>query len=88
MANKTIFNLVAADNEFERDFGKFLDGAADVHRFAKLPGRFGFAIEYTDHATNLRYYEPDSAAVDTAGAHYVIETDARTSMSRTRIVRR
>ncbi len=76
-AEKTIFNLVAADNEFERDFGKFLDAAPDVDRFAKLPARFGFAIEYTDSATNLRYYEPDFVAVDTAGVHYVIETKGR-----------
>jgi type III restriction enzyme len=76
-AVKTIFNLVAADNEFERDFAKFLNGASDVHRFAKLPGRFGFAIEYTDNATNLRFYEPDFVAVDTSGAHYVIETKGR-----------
>ena len=76
-AHKTIFNLVAADNEFERDFAKFLNGASDVHRFAKLPLRFGFAIEYTDNATNLRYYEPDFVAVDTSGVHYVLETKGR-----------
>ena len=42
--------------------------------FAKLPRRFGFTIEYTDSATNLRYYEPDFVAVDLDGVHYVIET--------------
>lgn len=73
-ADKTVFNLVAADNEFERDFARFLEDAADVTSFAKLPRRFGFAIEYTDSATNLRYYEPDFVAVDGGGRHYVIET--------------
>ena len=73
-ASKTVFNLVAADNEFERDFARFLQDAADVTSFAKLPRRFGFAIEYTDSATNLRYYEPDFVAVDGDGRHYVIET--------------
>ena len=76
-ASKTIFNLVAADNEFERDFAKFLNTAVDVQWFAKLPQRFGFTIEYTDSATNLRYYEPDFVAVDTDGVHYVIETKGR-----------
>lgn len=76
-ARKTIFNLVAADNEFERDFAKLLESASDVVRFAKLPLRFGFTIEYTDSATNLRYYEPDFVAVDDAGIHYVIETKGR-----------
>jgi type III restriction enzyme len=73
-ASKTVFNLVAADNDFEREFGRFLQDAKDVSSFAKLPKRFGFTIEYTDSATNLRYYEPDFVAVDLDGVHYVIET--------------
>ena len=55
---------MAADNEFEREFAHFLQDATDVTSFAKLPdGDFGFTIEYTDSATNLRYYEPDFVAV-------------------------
>jgi type III restriction enzyme len=73
-ASKTVFNLVAGDNEFERQFGQFLQDAPDVESFAKLPRRFGFTIEYTDSATNLRYYEPDFVAVDLDGSRYVIET--------------
>jgi type III restriction enzyme len=76
-AGKTIFNLVAVENDFERQFAQFLQDAADVDRFAKLPGRFGFTIEYTDSATNLRYYEPDFVAVDSRGIHYLIETKGR-----------
>jgi type III restriction enzyme len=76
-ASKTVFNLVAADNDFERDFAHFLQDAADVVSFAKLPGRFGFTIEYTDNATNLRYYEPDFVAVSSTGDHYLIETKGR-----------
>lgn len=73
-ASKTVFNLVAADNDFEREFARFLQDAKDVRSFAKLLKRFGFMIEYTDSATNLRYYEPDFVAVDLDGVHYVIET--------------
>jgi type III restriction enzyme len=73
-ASKTVFNLVAADNDFEREFAHFLQDATDVRSFAKLPNRFGFTIEYTDSSTNLRYYEPDFIAVDKDGVHYVIET--------------
>jgi restriction endonuclease len=62
-ASKTVFNLVGADNEVERDFAHFLQDATDARAFAKLPQRFGFAIEYTDSATNLRYYEPDLVGV-------------------------
>jgi type III restriction enzyme len=78
-AQKTIFNFVAADNEFERDFARFLEESADVAAFAKLPptSRLPFAIEYTDNATNLRFYEPDFVAVLSDGSHWLIETKGR-----------
>lgn len=76
-ADKTVFNLVPCDNEFERQFAKFLEDAPDVERFAKLPEQFGFAIEYTDAAGNLRYYEPDWVVVTTDGRHHLTETKGR-----------
>ena len=78
-AQKTIFNFVAADNEFERDFARFLEESADVAAFAKLPptSRLPFAIEYTDNATNLRFYEPDFVAVLSDDSHWLIETKGR-----------
>jgi type III restriction enzyme len=71
---KCVFNLVPCDNDFEREFAKFLDNAPDVSAFAKLPRAFGFAIEYTDAAINLRNYEPDFVAVDTSGIHWLLES--------------
>ncbi|MGA7383832.1 MAG: DEAD/DEAH box helicase family protein [Methylocella sp.] len=73
-ADKSIFNLVPCDNEFEKEFAQFLQKAPDVQRFAKLPEQFGFAIEYTDSAGNLRYYEPDFAVLTADGIHYLVET--------------
>ncbi len=70
----TVFNLVPCDNGFEHDFAKFLDNAEDVTAFAKLPQPFGFSIEYTDGAMNLRSYYPDFVAVDTGGTHWLLET--------------
>lgn len=70
----TVFNLVPCDNPFERDFAKFLDHAEDVAAFAKLPQPFGFSIEYTDGAMNLRSYYPDFVAVGTDGRHWLLET--------------
>lgn len=74
---RTVFNLVACDNQFERAFADFLDGCAKVARFAKLPERFGFSIPYTDAALRLRYYEPDFVAVLADGAHFLLETKGR-----------
>ncbi len=73
-ADKCIFNLVPCDNEFEKEFGRFLQKAPDVQRFAKLPEQFGFAIEYIDSAGNLRYYEPDFVVLTGDGIHYIVET--------------
>jgi type III restriction enzyme len=71
---KCIFNLVPCDNDFEREFAKFLDNAKDVTAFAKLPRAFGFTIEYTDTAMNLRNYEPDFVAIDKSGIHWLLES--------------
>ena len=73
-AKKTVFNFLAASNNFEDAFGRFLEGAHDVDAFAKIPKRFGFTIDYTDNAANLRYYEPDFVAKLTSGVHVIIET--------------
>jgi len=73
-ADKSVFNLVPCDNEFEKAFAQFLQKADDVERFAKLPEQFGFAIEYTDNAGNLRYYEPDFVVLTKDGTHYIVET--------------
>jgi len=75
----TVFNLVPCDNDFERTFARFLDAASDVTRFAKLPRPFGFAVEYTDAAVNLRYYYPDFVAVDVDGTHWLLETKGQES---------
>jgi type III restriction enzyme len=73
-AGKCIFNLVPCDNEFEKEFATFLEKSTDVERFAKLPQRFGFVIEYTDAVGNLRYYEPDFVAVLSDSRRCIVET--------------
>ena len=76
-ASKTVFNLVPCENEFERRFAQFLEEAPDAIAFAKLPAQFGFAIEYTDAAGNLRYYEPDFVVLLRNGTRYLVETKGR-----------
>jgi type III restriction enzyme len=76
-AGKTVFNLVPCDNDFEKRFARLLEDANDVDRFAKLPDQFGLAVEYTDSASNLRYYYPDWAVVVPDGTHYLVETKGR-----------
>lgn len=73
-AAKCVFNLVPCDNEFEKEFARFLQEADDVLRFAKLPQRFDFVIQYIDVSGNLRFYEPDFVAVTDDGVSHLIET--------------
>jgi type III restriction enzyme len=73
-ASKCIFNLVPCQNLFEKEFAQFLQKAEDVARFSKLPDQFGFVIEYTDAAGNLRFYEPDFVAVTADAGNYILET--------------
>jgi hypothetical protein len=73
-ANKSVLNVVPCGNEFERAFAKFLDMALDVKAMCKIPESFGFTIEYTDGASNLRNYYPDFVAVDQDGTHWLLET--------------
>ena len=76
-SDRTVFNLVACDNGFEKTFADFLHACPEVVRFSKLPERFGFSIPYTDAALRLRYYEPDFVAVLDDGAHFLLETKGR-----------
>jgi type III restriction enzyme len=76
-ASKTIYSLAACDNDYEERFARFLQDSSDVISFAKLPAQFGFAIEYTDSAASLRYYEPDFVAVLDDGSRRLIETKGR-----------
>jgi type III restriction enzyme len=73
-ARRTVFNLVACDNEYERTFARFLDGADGVKAFAKLPFRFGFAVEYMDEKGSLRLYYPDWVVRADDGCSYLLET--------------
>lgn len=73
-AKHCVFNMVPCDNDFEKSFAKFLDGAEDIKAFAKLPQPFGFSIDYVDFGMNLRSYYPDFAAIDSEGQHWLIET--------------
>jgi type III restriction enzyme len=44
---------------------------------ARLLLRWKLSIEYLDSETNLRFYEPDFAAIDTNGIHWLLETKGR-----------
>ena len=79
---KTIFNYIAAYNDFEAEFAKFLDRCSDIARFAKLAEHFTrFRVDYVSQSGALRFYYPDFIAVqmtkDKQEIHWIIETKGR-----------
>ena len=73
-ANKSVFNYVPCDSNFEIDFAKFLDSCEDVEAFSKIVVKIGFSIEYVSDDNLRRYYYPDFVVKSTNGEYYLIET--------------
>ena len=77
-AEKTIFNLMATYNNFESDFGKFLDGQKDVLAFAALAEQFTkFNVSYLKPSGALGLYYPDwvvKQKIDKEIRYWIIET--------------
>ncbi len=76
-ANKSIFNFVPCDNNFELDFAKFLDRAKDVDAFSKIVPKIGFYVEYRDSDGNLRLYYPDFVILTDNNECWIVETKGR-----------
>jgi len=83
--DKTIFNLVATYNDFEKDFARFLDSATDVLRFASLGNTEQesgtcFRVDYLKPSGATGFYYPDWVAVqqvDGGEVKWIIETKGR-----------
>ena len=85
-AQKTVFNLVATYNDFERQFAKFLDAAEDVRRFSALAateqGSAGvvFRVDYLKTSGAIGFYYPDWIVVqqtEDGDVHWILETKGR-----------
>jgi len=73
-ANKSIFNYVTCDSNFEIDFARFLDSCEEVEAFAKIVVKIGFSIEYVSEDNLRRYYYPDFVVKSTTDEYYLLET--------------
>lgn len=83
--DKTIFNLVATYNDFEKSFAKFLENASDIIRFASLgtteqESGTSFRVDYLKPSGATGFYYPDWVAVqetDNGELNWIIETKGR-----------
>jgi type III restriction enzyme len=82
---KTLFNLVATYNDFEKEFAGFLNQAPDVLRFASLgtteqDSGANFRVNYLKPSGALGFYYPDWVVVQTAESgemNWIVETKGR-----------
>ncbi|MBI4596519.1 MAG: DEAD/DEAH box helicase family protein, partial [Candidatus Tectomicrobia bacterium] len=82
---KTIFNLVATYNDFEKDFARFLDRAPDILRFSSLgtteqESGTSFRVDYLKPSGATGFYYPDWVAVQKTQrgeVYWIIETKGR-----------
>lgn len=83
--DKTIFNLVATYNNFEKDFAQFLESATDILRFASLgtteqESGTCFRVDYLKPSGATGFYYPDWVAVQKTNdgeMNWIIETKGR-----------
>jgi len=74
-AKKTVFNLLAYDNNYEMKFMELLENDKNIRAFGKLiPWKFSFRLEYFGKFGGLRHYYPDFVTEDIDGNKFLIET--------------
>jgi type III restriction enzyme len=77
-ANRTMFNLVPRENDFEQAFVDFCEHAPDVAAFAKNSGPQKLAIDYLKPDGNVGFYWPDFLIRTTTDRSYVVELKGKT----------
>ncbi|MDP2948393.1 MAG: hypothetical protein Q8P22_02500 [Chloroflexota bacterium] len=74
MGDKTVFNAVACDNQFEVDLASFLDRVPDVAAHAKNNLYAHFSLDYQSSEGAIRYYYPDFLVRTVPGEMWMVET--------------
>ncbi len=74
---KSIFNKIVGDSDFELEFAAFLEQCNDIISFAKNNEKIVFKIEYQADDGNIKLFIPDFFVKATENEHYIIETKGR-----------
>ncbi|BCW99823.1 MAG: type III restriction endonuclease subunit R [Armatimonadota bacterium] len=76
-AQRTMFNLVPCDSDFEREFSDFLETAQDVVAFAKNAGPQKLMLDYLKPDGQRAFYVPDFFVRTARGDRYLVELKGR-----------
>lgn len=74
---KSIFDKVACDNDYEMALAKLLDGSDAILSFARNPARTGFGIEYLHSTDGIPNYYPDFIVKQTEQDIWLVEFKGR-----------
>ncbi len=85
---KSIFNKIIGDSQFELEFAAFLEKCPDIISFAKNYQSLGFKIEYQGEDGNIHDFFPDFLVKKTEKEIYIIEIKGREDLDDTRKIQR
>ena len=76
-AQKSVFNKIVGDSDFELEFADFLESADDVLSFAKNYYEIHFKIDYKNASGAISSYYPDFFIKTDNKTIYIVETKGR-----------
>jgi len=87
-AQKSAFNKIVGDNDFELDFAASLENCNDIISFSKNYFSLNFKIEYQAEDGNLHDYYPDFFIKQNEQTIYIAETKGRQDLDDVRKIER
>jgi len=85
---KSVFNKIIGDSQFELEFAAFLEDCPDIVSFAKNYQSLGFKIEYQGEDGNIHEFFPDFVIKKTESEIYIAETKGREDLDDARKIKR
>ncbi len=85
---KSVFNKIIGDSQFELEFAAFLENCSDIISFAKNYQSLGFKIEYQGEDGNIHEFFPDFLIKKSESEIYIAETKGREDLDDVRKIKR
>ncbi|MCD6153235.1 MAG: DEAD/DEAH box helicase family protein [Syntrophobacterales bacterium] len=85
---KSVFNKIIGDSQFELEFAAFLENCIDIISFAKNYQTLNFKIEYQGEDGNIHDFHPDFLIKETESEIYIAETKGREDLDDVRKIKR
>ena len=88
VAQKSVFNKIIGDSQFELEYAAFLENCTDIVSFAKNYQTLNFKIEYQGEDGNIHEFFPDFLIKQTEQEIYIAETKGREDLDDVRKIKR